>query len=398
MEKSAGYYKSSQIIRSTQNTQSNRRYQFWGAKPFLMVTVLMIFLWLAGSCGKKQTTTAKGPIRVKTEVVSLSGDSYDKQYVGIVEEREATAVSFTSMGVVRRVLVEEGQYVNRGQLLAEMDATTMNNSVEAARASTSQAHDMVAQAQSAYDQAKDAYDRMKLLHDNGSLPEMKWIEVETRLQQAETALRTAQTGVRSANAAEKIARKGQADTRLVAPVSGIIGSKQLGAGETALPSQAVVTILDISSVKVKVSIPEAEMRSLGSHTSSYIEVEAAGARVGGGLIEKGVKADALTHTYDVRVNVPNADHRILPGMVANVMFTGEGVTNALTVPVTCVQKKSDGMLFVWTIGQDSTAHRTKVEIGRTLGNRLIIKSGVDAGTRVVVEGYQKLSEGSKVTY
>ena len=367
----------------------------WNA---LTATALMMFVLLAGSCGKKKEPLTKGPIRVKTEVVSLSGGTYGKQYVGIVEEREATAVSFTSMGVVRRMLVEEGQYVSRGQLLAEMDATTMDNSVEAARASTSQAHDMVAQAQSAYDQAKDAYDRMKLLHDNGSLPEMKWIEVETRLQQAETALRTAQTGVKSANAAEKIARKGQADTRLIAPVSGIIGSKQLGVGETALPSQPVVTILDISSVKVKVSIPEAEMKSLGTHTASYIEVEAVGARVGGSVIEKGVKADALTHTYDVRVHVPNSDHRILPGMVANVMFMGEGATNALTVPVTCVQKKSDGTLFVWTIGQDSTAHRTKVETGLTQGNRLVIKSGVDAGKRVVVEGYQKLSEGSKVTY
>ena len=370
------------------STQSNRK-----TSTVLKATALVMLVFLAGSCGKKQASTAKGPIRVKTEVVSQTGGSYGKQYVGIVEEREATAVSFTSMGVVRRVLVEEGQYVTRGQLLAEMDATTMNNSVEAARASTSQAH-----AQSAYEQAKDAYDRMKLLHDNGSLPEMKWIEVETRLQQAETALRTAQTGVRSANAAEQIARKGQADTRLVAPVSGIIGSRQIVAGETALPSQAVVTILDISSVKVKVSIPEAEMQSLGSHTSSYIEVEAVGARVGGGMIEKGVKADALTHTYDVRVHVPNSDHRILPGMVANVMFVGEGSAGALTLPVTCVQKKSDGTLFVWTIGQDNKVHRTKVETGQTIGNRLVIKQGVDAGTRVVVEGYQKLSEGSKVTY
>ena len=393
MVRITGVFKDNRNPRNATSTQSNRN-----TSTVLKATALVMLVFLAGSCGKKQASTAKGPIRVKTEVVSQTGGSYGKQYVGIVEEREATAVSFTSMGVVRRVLVEEGQYVTRGQLLAEMDATTMNNSVEAARASTSQAHDMVAQAQSAYEQAKDAYDRMKLLHDNGSLPEMKWIEVETRLQQAETALRTAQTGVRSANAAEQIARKGQADTRLVAPVSGIIGSRQIVAGETALPSQAVVTILDISSVKVKVSIPEAEMQSLGSHTSSYIEVEAVGARVGGGMIEKGVKADALTHTYDVRVHVPNSDHRILPGMVANVMFVGEGSAGALTVPVTCVQKKSDGTLFVWTIGQDNKVHRTKVETGQTMGNRLVIKQGVDAGTRVVVEGYQKLSEGSKVTY
>ena len=361
-----------------------------------MMTAMLMAAVLLGACGKKQTSPNKPPIRVKTEEAVMAATTQGKTYVGIVEEREATAVSFTSMGVVKRILVNEGQYVSRGQLLAELDATTMDNSVEAAKASTSQAHDMVAQAQSTYDQAKDAYDRMKILHDNGSLPEIKWIEVETRLQQAETALRTAKTGVRSASAAEKIARKGQADTRLFAPVSGIVGRKQLHAGETALPSQAVVTILDISQVKVKVSIPEAEMRTIGSHTSSYIEVEAVGYRTGGGLIEKGIQADALTHTYDVRINVPNSDRRMLPGMVANVMFVGDTGVSAPMLPVTSVQKKADGTLFVWTVDQDSTAHRTLVTVGQTYGNSITITQGIHVGQRVVTEGYQKLSEGSKV--
>jgi len=160
----------------------------------------------------------------------------------------------------------------------------------------------------------------------------------------------------------------------------------------------VVTSLDISQVKVKVSIPEAEMRTIGSHTSSYIEVEAVGSRVGGGLIEKGVQADALTHTYDIRVNVSNNDHKLLPGMVANVMFVGNAGPGAPMLPITSVQKKADGTLFVWTVAQDSTAHRTKVSVGQTYGNFIAVTQGVAEGQRVVTDGYQKLSEGSKVVY
>ena len=200
--------------------------------------VLLAMVLTCMSCSKKAQET-KAPVRVKTETTSTAGTYGGEKYVGIVEEREATSVSFTSMGVVRRMLVSEGQMVSRGQLLAELDPTSMDNSVEAAKASTSQAHDMVAQARNTYDQAKDAYDRMKLLHDNGSLPEIKWIEAETRLKQAETALHTAESGVRSATAAERIVRKNLSDTRLYAPVPGIIGRKQVGAGETALPSQSV---------------------------------------------------------------------------------------------------------------------------------------------------------------
>ena len=89
-------------------------------------------------------------------------------------------------------------------------------------------------------------------------------------------------------------------------------------------------------------------------------------------------------------------------MVANVQLgTGEtvkGESNSLMLPVTAVQKRSNGELFVWTIDDINTAHRTTVTIGHTAGNRVSILSGVKAGERVVTDGYQKLSEGTKVVF
>ncbi len=66
--------------------------------------------------------------------------------------------------------------------------------------------------------------------------------------------------------------------------------------------------------------------------------------------------------------------------------------------MTSVQKKSDGTLFVWTVSADSTAHRTPVSIGHPVGNRVAVTQGLHYDQRVVVEGYQKLSEGTKVIY
>lgn len=369
------------------------------------VAVALTVMMVAVGCGNKKESQEKAPIGVQTEQVSASYDGVGQNYVGIVEENEATAVSFTSMGVVRRMLVSEGQAVSRGQLLAELDPQTMANSVTAAEATTSQANDMVEQAKAKYEQAKDAYERMKLLHDNGSLPEIKWIEMETNLRQAETMLKSAQTSVRSASATEKIARKGLADTRLIAPVSGVVGRRQVNAGETALPSQAVVTILDINTVKVKVSVPEAEMAAITEHTPSMVKVEAAGKSVPGGRIEKGVKADPMTHTYDIRILVPNGDHRLLPGMVANVTLNkaypaandqqAQPAAGGITLPVVSVQRRADGSLFVWTVDKDGKAHRTNVQIGAVIGNRVVITDGLADGQRVVVRGYQKLSEGTR---
>ena len=335
---------------------------------FVMVAVMAMC-----SCSEIRERAAKAPTRVVTEVVSANMSENGHSYVGIVEEREATAVSFTSMGAVKRVAVNEGQAVSRGQLIAEMDNTQAKNLLSGAEAQMAQAN--------------DALQRYQMLHDNGSLPEVQWVEIQSKVAQAKSQL--------------EVARKNLSDCRLVAPVSGIIGKKAVKAGETALPSQAVVTILDISSVKVKVSIPESEIGMLHSHTPSVITVEAIGKTLSGGSIEKGVQADPLTHTYDVRIAVANGDRKLLPGMVANVQFGAMSSAHAgqqPTVPVTAVQKNADGSLFVWTIDNDSTAHRTHVAIGHTQGNRIALTRGIDNGQRIVTEGYQKLSEGTKVEF
>ena len=336
------------------------------------VIIGLLVIGLASSCSEKKNDGQKAPTRVKTEVVAPGQVGTGQTYVGIVEEREATAVSFTGMGVVKRVLVSEGQTVSCGQLIAEMDDTQARNLLSGAEASMAQAN--------------DALERYGLLHENGSLPEVKWVEIQSKVAQAKSQL--------------EVARKNLADCRLTAPVSGIIGHKQIGAGETALPSQAIVSILDISSVKVKVSIPEAEVGGITTNTPSTIQVEAIGQNFQGGRIEKGVTADALTHTYDVRILVANGERKLLPGMVASVEFAApqDQPTGQLTVPVTAVQKQADGGLFVWTIAQDSTAHRTTVSTGATQGNRISLNSGVTEGQRIVTEGYQKLSEGTKVVY
>ena len=166
-----------------------------------------------------------------------------------------------------------------------------------------------------------------------------------------------------------------------------------------MPSQSVVSILDISTVKVKVSIPEAEISGIGANTSSIIKVEAINGSYTGGRIEKGVQADALTHTYDIRIHVANGERKLLPGMVASVQFGNiEKPTKELSLPVTAVQRKADGSLFVWTVANDSTAHRANVHTGETMGNRIVITDGIAEGGRIVTEGYQKLSENTKVVY
>lgn len=360
-------------------------YNIKDMKKFYLLVMISL---LAVSCGKKQTEGEEETIRVAVEKATLTTELQQLPYVGVVEEESSTSVSFTGMALLKTLTVGEGQPVRKGQLLAVIDDTQARNALNTAKASL--------------DQALDAQARMKQLHDSQSLPEIKWVEVESQVRQAQ--------------AAYDMCKKNLDDCSIYAPCSGVVGTKIMGVGETVLPTEPVLTILNIDRVKVRVSIPEREIAAINAGTATTITVDALEDETfQGGRIEKGVSADPLTHTYDIRILVPNPGHRLLPGMVARVktlpnpplkggknrdaqadsLPLREGRGGSLTLPVRAVQQSTDKSLFVWT-AQQGKAHRTPVTVGQTVGNRIVIASGLAEGDQVIVEGYQKLGEGTPI--
>ena len=340
--------------------------------PILAITILLV------ACGRSEKSYEVEALKVTTETVCANTTPLGKHYVGKVEEESSTPVSFTGMGTVTRVYVQEGQYVTRGQLIAEMDPVQCENTLQAAKA--------------AYDQALDTQKRMEVLYQSQSISEIDWINVQTKVQQARSSF--------------QMAGKALADCRLKAPCSGIVGKKEIESGMTALPSQPVCTILNISKVKVKVSIPEKEIASFNPRQGRAgkgvtITAEALGGKsFHSNYFVRDIQGDVLTHTYDVRFSVNNPGLELLPGMVVNVTADADeegldGTSQTITIPVRSVQQSADGHQFVWVV-KESKAHRQPVEVGQAQGDRIIILSGLTEGNRIIVEGYQKVSEGSTV--
>ena len=338
---------------------------------FAILTSIMMLT----ACGKGENSYKVEALNVATETVGSGTTSARRHYVGKVEEDCCTPVSFTGMGTVNRVFVEKGQYVRAGQLIAEMDPTQCENTLQAAKASL--------------DQALDAQQRMQVLHESQSISDIDWVNVQTKVRQAQSSL--------------DMATKAVKDCRLTAPCSGIIGSKQMENGMTALPSQPVCTILNIAKVKVKVSVPEKEIALFNPLKNRGKGVTIAAEALGGKTFRsnhfiRDIQGDVLTHSYDVRFVVLNPGLELLPGMVVNVSTDAEdsgGGEKAITVPIRSVQQSADDHQFVW-LAKDGKAHRQPVEVGEAQGDRIIIRSGLAEGDKVIVEGYQKVSEGSEI--
>lgn len=322
----------------------------------------------AVGCSSSGNVPTVEPLRVGTLVVESRADINAGIYVGVIEEENSAALSFPVGGTVARILADEGDRVRKGDLIAELDPTSARQTFEAAKASL--------------EQARDACSRLQQLHDANSLPEIQWIEAQTKLRQAE--------------AAYGIAEKNLNDCNLLAPFSGVVGKRQMAAGETALPGMPVLTLLEIGQVKVRFSVPELEIAAMAADSRVQVRVPALGDSLRmAGRIEKSAAANPAAHTYDVRALLDNRSGELLPGMVCRVSVVPSDAVEEIAVPVRAVQQSGDGGRYVWLVQGDSVVRRA-VCTGRFVDNGIVIASGLRAGERIVVDGMQKIGQGSKV--
>lgn len=364
---------------------------------------------LTVSCSE-QKQERENVIKVKTIEASSTSLYGAENYSGTIEENGGVSLSFPVGGTVKQLNVTEGQAVGSGQLVAVLDATTLGNLVSASSATVGQAQAAVgqaraglAQAEKSAAQALDAYKRMKQLHDNGSLPEIKWVEVQTQYQQAQDAVNAvrqqvsqAEAAVQSAKAQKNISLKNLHDTRLYAPSAGYISRKLTEVGQNVAPGQPVAMLVNIRQVKIKINVPEDDIAKIHVGQEFRFTVSSlAGQTFTARVTEKGVSADPITRSYEVKAVADNANRKLLPGMVCDVYVQSSSNTSAITLPANIIQIDIDNRPFVWTV-VNGVARKTSVTLGESVGDNVQVVGGLSSKDKVIIEGQQKVSNGMKV--
>lgn len=335
--------------------------------PFQLLGILSIFLIF--SCTSKNSQKLDDAVPVRIQTISSDTDSDLQEYIGTVESDKTVDVSFILPGTIEQIYVAEGQKVVKGQLLARLNITTQKN-----------AHDL---ASAALKQAQDAYRRLSSMYEDKSLPEIQFVEVKTKLEQA--------------RASEEIARKNLQQCTIYAPQSGIVGKKFVETGANVMPGSPVFTIINIENVKIKAAIPEGEISDMQQGNNAKVIISALGDAVfEGKLVEKGVTANPVSHTYDIKLLVKNPSGRIVPGMVCRTYLGSTDSKNSITVPLTAVQVDYSGKRFVWLVNKDNKTVYREVKLGSLSQNGVKITEGLQEGDHLITAGYQNISEGTIV--
>ena len=346
---------------------------------YSFLTAVLIVL---SSCGGKQASTVQKPVRVKVQEVGAVQVNGENAYSGTVEEESGVSLSFPMAGTIQTMAVDQGQMVSRGQLVATINATDQTGALRSAHAVTQQ-------ARQAYRQALDTYNRSKGLYKSGVISDSKWV-------QAQTALAEAREAVHSSAALETIARKGTGDTRLTAPFNGYISERVADVGQNVLPGVMVAKLVHIDRVKISVSVPEDEVNQIQRGEMMMVQCDAVGGAVVfyGKVVEKGVTADPLSRTYDVKLLVNNPGHRLLPGMICQVYSRFSRGQMSVFVPANVVLINPDNRMFVWIMKNGKATKRYINYLGDT-SQGMRVSGGLVSGDQLIVEGQQKVSEGTR---
>ncbi len=293
-----------------------------------------------------------------------------KNYSGIVREAHTINLGFKTPGQIERILVAEGDYVHKGQLLAELDDADYRLGVEA--------------LQIQYDQLKDEVGRTEQLYRQKSISANDYEKATAGLRQLGVQLQ---------------ANKNKLNyTKLYAPTDGYIQAVNFSPAEMVDAGTALFTLLDVSRMEVVADIPVAEYQQRDRFTRYFCQVAGSEGELPMQLLSLTPKADG-NQLYQLRlafVGLP--DKQLTAGMNVEVgiVMADTTATTGVVVPLCAVFRDGDTSC-VWVLGADSTLVKQQVVLdGSDSRGRAVIREGLTGSEQIVRAGVNALQEGEKV--
>lgn len=302
-------------------------------------------------------------------------------------------------GGVLRLLVKEGQYVRRGQLIATISDGGLSDQLNQSRIQVDQVRAQLQQAEIQRDLAKTNYERQKSLWDKKIGSEMQYLQAKTNYETAEKQVNAAQQQVNAALKGVSGAQAQLAKTRLSAPFSGRVEQVITQSGQAVAPGTPIVRLVNPASVKAVANVPETYLADIQNGTKAVIALPALDRTFDSQVSLVSSAIDPGNRTFKVEVPIPDKDGLVKPNLNAELRLNDYVSDSAIVLPQTVVREDAEGK-YVFIVenikGYEGKAKKVKVETGTESNGMVEILSGIKDGQIVITEGPAKLKEGDNV--
>ena len=313
----------------------------------------------SGGAAPESVAVVTAPVVEKPIAVKIEA-------LGTAHANEAVEITSKAGNKIVVVGFDEGQWVQRGHVLVELDGAQ-------ARADLAAAEAALAESRSAYGRSRDLYAQQALS--------------QSQLEQIEATLKGNEARVASAQARV-------ADTVIRAPFDGRVGLRRISVGALVNPGTVITTLDDTRTMKLDFDVPETFLAILKAGLAvSATSIAYPGVSFGGTVESVDSRVDPVARSVKVRARVPNPEGRLRPGMFLNVEVSRDPLPG-LVVPEEAVVPER-GHVYVFIV-VDGKVLRREIAIGRRSPGEVEVTGGLAAGERVVIEGTQMIQDGSTV--
>ncbi len=335
-------------------------------KYYLPLLLILVFLW--GCPEKGSEKKDRKEISVRTKKIISEHVPEILHYSGNIMPYKTIKFGFMDAGKIKAVHVVEGQYVYEGDLIAELEATDYEYSLEAAKAQ--------------YEEALNEYKRLKSLYNKGSLTKSDYDKI--------TAL------YKEAKADYEYKKKQLRDTKLYAPDDGWIAVEGVQPGEIIPQGMPVFGLVHTKKVFAETAIPENEINHIKLNMDVKVKIPALNDTVYNGLISRiGQVADPYARSFPVKATLDNNNFHLKPGMIASLLIPAEKTIEKITIPAKAVLIDANGQTHVFVVKKNIVS-KQKVITGKAIADNVEIMDGLKSGDVIVTEGTNKLYEGAQV--
>jgi len=311
------------------------------------------------------TDSTKGA-DVSTIIVKPGQFTNYVQIQGKIDAQNNVTAYPQASAVITALYVKAGDHVSKGETLAQLDNSVLQQNV--------------GQAQSQLNLANILYQRQKNLWDQKIGTEVQYLQAQTNLQ-------TAQKQVSSL--------KQQADLyRIVSPIDGIVDQMDLKLGQVAAPGSTGIRVINADVLKVKADVPESYSSSVNQGDSVKILFPDVNDSLATRVTFAAKVIDPGSRSFGIEIKLPhNKEYR--PNMTAVLQIANYQNHNTISVPVNAIQRSDEGD-YVY-INENGFAKRKPITEGKTSGGYTEVKSGLSSGDQLITEGASEIGDGDKVS-
>lgn len=331
------------------------------------ISGIALCMALLASCGqKKQTADTQmmaGPAAKPTvKLATVTEEPVDQLqiYSATIEGEIKNNIAPASPAHIKKIYVEVGDQVRKGQILVEMDETNLSNQEMQLK------------------NLETEYNRIDQLYQIGGVSQSEWESMKLQVEVARKSYQTLKE-----------------NTRLESPIDGVVTARNYDNGDL-YGGQAILVVQKIAPVKLTVNVSEQYYSKVSKGDEVSIELDAYPSEQFKGKVSLIYPTiESMTHTFPVEIIVENRDLKLRPGMFARATLN-LGTENHVVVPdIAIVKMTGSGDRYVY-VYNDGKVSYSKVELGQRLGDRYELVSGVPNGAQIVIAGQAGLTDGKEV--